>query len=41
MPLFSVIIPAYNAERYLDECLNSVRGQTFHDFELVKVNMHE
>jgi glycosyltransferase involved in cell wall biosynthesis len=38
MPLFSVIIPAYNAERYLDECLNSVRSQTFRDFELVVVD---
>lgn len=37
-PLFSVVVPAYNAERYLDECLSSVVGQTFDDFELIVVN---
>ncbi len=34
----SVIIPAYNAETYLEECLNSVLNQTHKDIELVVVN---
>ena len=33
--LFSVIVPVYNVEKYLPECLNSMRGQTFRDFELI------
>ena len=28
-PLISVVIPAYNAEKYLEETLASVRAQTF------------
>ena len=34
----SVIIPAYNAEKYLQECLNSVLNQTYKDVEVVVVN---
>lgn len=34
----SIIIPVYNAEQYLGECLDSVLSQTFSDFELVLVN---
>lgn len=34
----SVVIPAYNAEKYLEECLNSVLNQTHKDVELVIVN---
>lgn len=34
----SLIIPLYNAARYLRECLNSVAGQTFRDFEVILVN---
>ena len=37
-PLVSVIIPVHNAERYLDECLNSVLGQTLHDLEVIVVD---
>lgn len=37
-PLISVIIPAYNAEKYLAECLESVKNQTFSDFEVIIVN---
>ena len=38
MPFFSVIIPVYNAEPWLRECLNSVAKQTFKDFEIVITN---
>lgn len=37
-PYFSVIIPAYNAEKYLDVALKSVYQQTFTDYEIVVVN---
>ena len=34
----SIIIPVYNAEPYLRQCLDSVLGQTFTNFEVVLVN---
>lgn len=34
----SVLIPAYNAERYLSDCLDSVLAQTFVDFEVVVID---
>lgn len=37
-PQVSVIVPIYNVERYLDECLSSLRAQTFRDFEVICVN---
>lgn len=37
-PLISVIIPLYNAEKYIGECLNSLLAQTFQSFELILVD---
>lgn len=34
----SVVIPVYNGEEFLEECLHSVSVQTFRDFEVVIVN---
>lgn len=34
----SVVIPVYNAERYLSQCIDSVRNQTFSNWELLLVN---
>ncbi len=34
----SVVIPVYNTEEYLDECLNSVENQTLKDIEIICVN---
>ena len=34
-PKISVIIPIYNAAKYLDECLNSVIAQSFEDYEVI------
>ncbi|MBR5290114.1 MAG: glycosyltransferase family 2 protein [Erysipelotrichaceae bacterium] len=38
MPKFSVIVPIYNVEAYLERCLNSLKNQTFKDFEVLCVN---
>ena len=35
---FSIIIPVYNVEKYLDHCLNSVLTQSFEDYEIILVN---
>lgn len=37
-PYFSIIIPVYNAEKYLSECINSIIKQNFNDYELILVN---
>lgn len=34
----SAIVPIFNVERYLDQCLNSIEAQTFDDIEIVCVN---
>jgi CDP-glycerol glycerophosphotransferase len=34
----SVVVPVYNVEDYLQECLESIAGQTFRDLECVMVN---
>lgn len=37
MPKISVIIPVYNAEKYLRDCLDSIRGQAA-DFEVILID---
>jgi GT2 family glycosyltransferase len=37
-PLVSVVIPAYNAARYIGETLGSVLAQTFYAYEVIIVN---
>lgn len=34
----SVIVPVYNVEKYLDNCLNSLANQTLKDIEIIIVN---
>lgn len=38
LPKISIIIPVYNAENYLEECLLTISQQTFGDFEILAIN---
>lgn len=38
MPFFSVVIPLYNKEDYIETTLKSVLNQTFADFEILVIN---
>jgi CDP-glycerol glycerophosphotransferase len=38
MPLLSVVVPIYNVERYLTECLESLAQQTFGELEVIMVD---
>ena len=38
MPKLSVIVPVYNTEKYLRECIDSILAQSFTDFELILVD---
>ncbi|MFE9066051.1 CDP-glycerol glycerophosphotransferase family protein [Streptomyces violaceusniger] len=40
MPRFSVIVPAYEVQPYLNDCLRSVLEQDFTDLELIAVDDH-
>lgn len=37
-PLFSVIVPAFNSETFIEDCINSVLSQTETNFELLAVD---
>ena len=37
-PLISILIPVYNVEQYLAECIESVIHQTYHNIEIILVN---
>lgn len=37
-PEISVLLPVYNSEQYLEECIESVLNQTFADFELICID---
>ena len=37
-PKISVIVPVYNIEKYLSECLDSIVNQTLKDIEIICVN---
>lgn len=36
--LISVVVPVYNVEEYLDECLDSIKKQTYKNLEVILVN---
>lgn len=37
-PLVTVIIPVYNVEQYLNKCIESVRGQTYKNLEIILID---
>lgn len=37
-PKISIIVPIYNVEKYLRRCLDSIRAQTFTDFECICID---
>ena len=37
-PLVSVIVPVYNVEKYIRDCLESIKGQTYKNIEVLMVN---
>jgi len=37
-PLISVIVPVYNGEKFLNECLDSIEKQTYRHFEAIIIN---
>lgn len=37
-PIVSIVIPVFNAEKYLPQCLDSIRCQSFKDWECILVN---
>lgn len=37
-PMFSIIVPIYKVETYLDKCVQSLRGQTYGNIEIILVD---
>ena len=37
-PKVSIIVPVYNAEKYLERCINSLKSQTLEDIEIILVD---
>lgn len=36
--MISIVVPVYNAEKYIGECLKSIAEQTYREFEVLIVN---
>ena len=36
--MISIIIPVYNAQKYLSRCIKSLRDQTYQQFEVILIN---
>ena len=37
-PLISVIVPAYNVEKFIGKCIDSILRQSFKDFEVLLID---
>ncbi|MGX8685809.1 MAG: glycosyltransferase family 2 protein, partial [Spirochaetales bacterium] len=35
---FSIVVPVFNSEKYLDKCLKSLLGQSFDDYQIILVD---
>ena len=40
-PKVSIIVPVYNAEKYLERCVNSLKNQTLKDIEIINKEFNE
>lgn len=38
MPVFSIIVPVYKTEQYIERCVTSILNQTYKDFELILID---
>ena len=38
MKKFSIIVPSHNGQEYISRCLNSIRQQTYSDYEIIFIN---
>lgn len=38
MKKFSIVVPVYNTEKYLDKCLSSLVNQNYNDYEVIVIN---
>ena len=38
VPLISVVLPVYNVEKYINECMDSILNQTIQDFEILVID---
>ncbi|MGG0276186.1 glycosyltransferase [Bacillus rhizoplanae] len=38
IPKISIIIPVYNVEKFLSQCIDSILGQSFYNYEIILVN---
>lgn len=37
-PRFSIVVPIYNVEKFLDQCITSVLSQSYDNYELILVD---
>ena len=40
-PILSIIIPVYNAETYIEECLNSIVKQSYSNIEIIIIKIRK
>ena len=38
VPLFSIVVPIYNSETFIKECLDSISSQSFFNYEVILIN---
>ncbi|MBT8974969.1 glycosyltransferase family 2 protein, partial [Lactobacillus delbrueckii subsp. bulgaricus] len=38
LPLVSVIVPVYKVEDYLNQCVQSILDQTYHNLEIILID---